>query len=84
MGSIALFGTIHGFHYTIQLVFSFFLQYFQQKVFSLRTFHFHFPIFFHKPNNLDLRQIKQNFLRSSHLQHHHHHHCRTNHHEWLW
>ena len=40
----------------------------------------HFPKFSHKPNNLDLRQIKQNFLKSSHLHHHHHHH-HTNHHE---
>ena len=39
----------------------------------------HFPRFSHKPNNSDLRQIKQNFLKSSHLHHHHHHH--TNHHE---
>ena len=39
----------------------------------------HFSRFSHKPNNLDLRQIQQNFLKSSHLHHHH-----TNHHKWLW
>ena len=32
MGLIALFGTIHESHYIIQLVLSFFLHYFQQKV----------------------------------------------------
>ena len=48
------------------------------QIFSLTK---HFPRFSHKPNNSDLRQIKQNFLKSSHLHHHHHHH--TNHHERL-
>ena len=41
------------------------------QIFSLTK---HFPRFSHKPNNSDLRQIKQNFLKSSHLHHHHHHH----------
>ena len=31
MGSTALFGTIHGFHYTILANFYFYLQYFQKK-----------------------------------------------------
>ena len=34
MGLISLFSIINESHYTIQLVFSFFLQYFQQKVFN--------------------------------------------------
>ena len=34
MVSIALFGTILGFHYIISAKFYFYLQYFQQKIFS--------------------------------------------------
>ena len=34
MGSIALFGIIHGFHCTISTNMYLYLQYFQQKVFS--------------------------------------------------
>ena len=34
MGSTALFGIIHGSHYTISANFYLYLQYFQQKVFS--------------------------------------------------
>ena len=34
MGLTVLFSTIHGFHYTISTNFYFYLQYFQQKVFS--------------------------------------------------
>ena len=34
MGLTPLFGTIYGFHYTILVNFYFYLQFFQQKVFS--------------------------------------------------
>ena len=34
MGLTALFGTIHGSHYTISANFYLYLQYFQQKVFN--------------------------------------------------
>ena len=34
MGPTTLFGTIHGFRYTISISFYIYLQYFQQKVFS--------------------------------------------------
>ena len=34
MGSTTLFGTIHGSHYTIPTNIYFYLQYFQQKIFS--------------------------------------------------
>ena len=33
-GPTALFGTIHGFHYTISINFYLYLQYFQQKIFN--------------------------------------------------
>ena len=36
MGSIALFGTIHGSHCIISTNFYFYLQYFQQKVFKFQ------------------------------------------------
>ena len=35
MGPTTVFGTIHRFHYTISANFYFYLQYFQQKIFSL-------------------------------------------------